>query len=160
MANMANILNISNIPNILNIANELEFSEKFPGFVLVEESHLDNFDKKLIHDYLVIHQVQGDKYRFVICYYNTMRYSIKIYINGHDIIRGVSKIYLKEFEGLVKEKQQLHPYILPNASAPSWIKHKPFGTYNFQWTFIYEMIDYMYLSRQAHLNYVKKKFIN
>ncbi len=158
---MANIANIPNILNIPNIPNELEFSEKFPGFVLVEESHLlDNFDQKLIHDYLVIHQAQDDQYRFVICYYNTMRYSIKIYINGHDVVRGASKIYVKEFEKLVKEKQQFHPYIFPNGSAPSWLKHKPFGTYNFQWAFIYEMIDYMYLSRPAHLNYVKKKFIN
>ncbi len=157
MANMANLPNILNIPNI---ANELEFSEKFPGFVLVEESHLlDNFDQKLIHDYLVIHQAQSDTYRFVICYYNTMRYSIKIYINGHNVVNNSSKMYQKEFEQLIKLKQQFHPYILPNGSAPIWLKHKPFGTYNFKWEFIYEMIDYMYLSRPAHLNYVKKKFI-
>ncbi len=151
---------MAHIVNIPNAINELEFSEKFPEFVLVEESHfIDNFDQKLIHDYLVIHQVQGDQYRFVICYYNTMRYSIKIYINGHDNVRGASKIYVKEFEKLDKEKKQFHPYIFPNGGAPSWIKHKPFATYNFKWEFIYEMIDYMYLSRPAHLNYVKKKFI-
>lgn len=143
--------------NIVPIANKVEFSEKFHEFVLNEESHfLDNFDQKLIHDYLVIHQVQGDVYRFVICYYNTKRYSIKIYINGLCKVDGSSKIYLKEFLNYIKEKQHLHPYILPNGSNLSWIKHKPFGTYEFKWAFIYEMIEYMYLNTPAHTNYVGK----
>jgi len=46
--------------------NPDEFANKFPSWIFLEETHLmDNYDDKLIHDYLIKYE-SNDEFRIVI----------------------------------------------------------------------------------------------
>ena len=132
-----------------------DFANKFPGWIFLEETHLmDNYDDKLIHDYLIRYS-SGDQFRIIICYYNTRRYSIRICLNGSEIY-SQHKIPLPDFERNVKE----HTYMKPSFHRfKGKVNFTQFENENFNWDFLYGMFNYLYMSRPAHTNYIKKKII-